>query len=177
IEQTPTPPGWHLDPWAIRLRQPDREALARWQNAAKRVHLIVQQELRDAQDHKEQYCNQGQIAIGYKPGDQIDLFREGIVIDTDAGKPLKFTEKWIGPFTIISPGPHPDMYELDLTGSVIGDIWPVFHVNVLQPHVSAQHLLQPTPPPPPPIHIGGHQEWPIRVTCIKDEQYNKRQKT
>ncbi|KAJ3163554.1 hypothetical protein HDU86_000135 [Geranomyces michiganensis] len=90
---------------------------------------MVQQELRDAQDREERHYNRGRITIRYNPGDQVDLFREGIVIDTDARKPLKLTEKWIGPFPVFGPGPHPDTNEFGLSGSVIGDIWPISWLN------------------------------------------------
>ncbi|KAJ3143848.1 hypothetical protein HDU89_001714, partial [Geranomyces variabilis] len=143
------------------LHQPDQAAIEKWQEAMRNIHLMVQQELRDAQDCKERTYNHGRIAVKFEAGDHVDLFREGVVVDTNAQKPLKLTDKWIGPFSVLRPGPHPDTYELDLSGLFISDIWPVFHVNVLRPHVSATHPLWPHPPAPPPIPIGGHQEWPI----------------
>ncbi|KAI8584805.1 hypothetical protein BDZ88DRAFT_456631 [Geranomyces variabilis] len=114
------------------LRQPDQVAIGKWQQAARDIHFMVQQDLRDAQDHEERVYNRGRIAIKFEIDDQVDLFREGIVVDTNAQKPLKLTDKWIGPFSVLCSGPHPDTYELDLSGLVIGDIWPVFHVNILR---------------------------------------------
>ncbi|KAJ3144415.1 hypothetical protein HDU86_001806 [Geranomyces michiganensis] len=96
MEESPElkgPPGWKLNDRKLSLRQPDLQAIEAWQDAAQRIHLSVRQELRDAQDREECAYNRGRIAIKFKPNDQVNLFREGIVIDTDAQKPLKLTDK------------------------------------------------------------------------------------
>jgi len=89
------------------------------------------------------------------PGDKVWLQWNHIRIT----RPLnKLDHKQIGPYTILEKvGSH--AYELNLAATVKID--PVFHISLLEPTDSTEHIPGHHQPPPPPIIIHEQQEWEV----------------
>ena len=103
---------------------------------------------------------QYKIGISFKDGDQVLLNTSGLDLSVIHGRPTKLAPKWIGPFKVVRAGPHPDTYELDLETTSFSALYPVFHVDVLQPsyepHTSPYRIQEYQPPP---LTISGFPEY------------------
>ena len=74
--RTPVAPGWHIEQDVLRVMNKfDRDAIDAWRAAANDIRIIVQQELRNAQDVAEQSYDQGRRPLILETGDQVDLDR------------------------------------------------------------------------------------------------------
>jgi transposase InsO family protein len=125
------PSDWVVTP-DPQVRKTVRTDVTMFARAMKDIELIVQQRLRAAQDCQAKYYDTRRRTQTFAVGDQVLLKRDGIEIPALKQLPEKLRQPWIGPFAVMSTGPHPDTYKLELP-TQLGALYPVFHTGILKP--------------------------------------------
>ena len=72
---------------------------------------------------------------------------------------VKWSDKWYGPYKILSSHQHGTSYRLDLP-KTMGKVHPVFHTLLLKPY-KPNTIPGRAQPPPPKVVIGKHNEFVI----------------
>jgi hypothetical protein len=157
----PSEPGAPVSPEYLRVMRPvDRKDILELQEAIEYIGTLVRHRLEENQISQAKYYDRNKEAIRFQEGDTVMLNTSGLDIDVLHGRPAKLAPKWVGPFTVVRPGPHPDTYELDLLTTSFSSLYPVFHVDVLrpyyQPSTSPHRLVEERPPP---VNVQGIPEY------------------
>lgn len=110
----------------------------------------------------------------YEPGDLVLLKSDGLTWDPNSHRPKPDTDLWLGPFTVVGHGQHPDNIELVLPPSM-SRVHPIFHTKLLKPYIQPSTFPnRPVDTRPDPVMIG--QELFYSVEKILDTKLIRRKR-